>query len=180
MNRFTELPTSDHERVVSCHDYATGLRAIIAVHDTTLGPALGGLRMWDYASEDEALFNVLRLARGMTLKSATAGLNFGGGKAVILDDSRTQKSAALLRRFGRCPACRFPCPRAKKHPDFSGKVKAVDSRDLWREAGCFAEEPRLPLQPQRRNLHGSRPPPRLGDGRVNAGQKVARIFCTSK
>ena len=100
MNRFTELPTSNHERVVSCHDHATGLRAIIAVHDTTLGPALGGLRMWDYASEDEALFDVLRLARGMTLKSAAAGLNFGGGKAVILGDSRTQKSAALLRCFG--------------------------------------------------------------------------------
>lgn len=73
---------------------------MIAVHDTTLGPALGGLRMWDYASEEEALFDVLRLARGMTLKSAAAGLRFGGGKAVIVGDSRTQKTAALLRRFG--------------------------------------------------------------------------------
>lgn len=101
MNLFSEIPTPNHELVVSCHDQATGLRAIIAVHDTTLGPALGGLRMWDYASEDEALFDVLRLARGMTLKSAAAGLNFGGGKAVILGDSRTHKSAALLRRFGQ-------------------------------------------------------------------------------
>lgn len=92
---------SDHESVVSCDDPATGLRSIIAVHDTTLGPALGGLRMWDYVSEEEAIFDVLRLARGMTLKSAAAGLNFGGGKAVILGDSRTLKSPALLRRFGQ-------------------------------------------------------------------------------
>ncbi len=101
MNRLTTLSTSSHELVVSCQDHSTGLRAIIAVHDTTLGPALGGLRMWDYATEDEALFDVLRLARGMTLKSAAAGLHFGGGKAVILGDSRTQKCAALLRRFGQ-------------------------------------------------------------------------------
>ena len=74
--------------------------AIIAVHDTTLGPALGGLRMWPYASEEEALFDVLRLARGMTYKSAAAGLRFGGGKAVIVGDSRTSKTPALLRRFG--------------------------------------------------------------------------------
>src|SRR5438046_793942 len=82
-------------------DPATGLRAIIAVHNTTLGPALGGLRMWTYASEDEALFDDVRLARGMTYKSAAAGLGFGGGKAVILGDSRTQKTGALLRRFGQ-------------------------------------------------------------------------------
>ena len=101
MNTITEIPATDHELILSCHDDATGLRAIIAVHDTTLGPSLGGLRMWNYATEDEALFDVLRLARGMTLKSAAAGLNFGGGKAVIIGDSRTHKSAALLRRFGQ-------------------------------------------------------------------------------
>ena len=101
MKTFRQLATSDHEMVVFCNDNATGLRAIIAVHDTTLGPSLGGLRMWPYASEDEALFDVVRLARGMTYKSAAAGLPFGGGKAVILGDSRTQKSPALLRRFGK-------------------------------------------------------------------------------
>jgi leucine dehydrogenase len=91
---------SEHEQVVFCRDHATGLHAVIAVHDTTLGPALGGLRMWPYQSEQEALIDVLRLARGMTYKSAAAGLQFGGGKAVIIGDSRTHKTPALLRRFG--------------------------------------------------------------------------------
>ncbi len=101
MSIFQQLTTTDQEMVVFCNDSATGLRAIIAVHDTTLGPSLGGLRMWPYASEGEALFDVIRLARGMTCKSAAAGLPLGGGKAVILGDSRTQKSHALLRRFGK-------------------------------------------------------------------------------
>ncbi|WP_218280687.1 Glu/Leu/Phe/Val dehydrogenase dimerization domain-containing protein [Verrucomicrobium spinosum] len=89
-----------HETVQVCMDPATGLRAIIAVHDTRLGPALGGVRMWNYATEEEAQFDVLRLARGMTYKAAAAGLNLGGGKAVIMGDSRRDKSDALLRRFG--------------------------------------------------------------------------------
>ncbi|MGB0423655.1 MAG: Glu/Leu/Phe/Val dehydrogenase dimerization domain-containing protein, partial [Flavobacteriales bacterium] len=71
----------NHEQVLFCQDEATGLKAIIAVHDTTLGPSLGGTRMWHYANEDEALVDVLRLSRGMTYKAATAGLNLGGGKA---------------------------------------------------------------------------------------------------
>ncbi|MFN3874746.1 MAG: Glu/Leu/Phe/Val dehydrogenase dimerization domain-containing protein [Flavobacteriales bacterium] len=91
----------DHEEVLFCHDRATGLRAIIAVHDTTLGPALGGTRMWPYASEHEAFSDVLRLSRGMTYKSALAGLDLGGGKAVIIGDARTQKTEAMFRRFGR-------------------------------------------------------------------------------
>lgn len=91
----------DHEEVLFCHDRATGLKAIIAVHDTTLGPALGGTRMWPYATEAEALNDVLRLSRGMTYKSALAGLDLGGGKAVIIGDARTQKTEALFRRFGR-------------------------------------------------------------------------------
>lgn len=91
----------DHEQVVFCQDKATGLRAIIAIHNTTLGPAAGGTRMWAYASEEEALTDVLRLSRGMTYKSALAGLNLGGGKAVIIGDARKHKSEALLRRFGR-------------------------------------------------------------------------------
>ncbi|HPF89791.1 MAG TPA: Glu/Leu/Phe/Val dehydrogenase dimerization domain-containing protein [Flavobacteriales bacterium] len=91
----------DHEEVLFCHDRSTGLKAIIAIHDTTLGPALGGTRMWPYASEVEALNDVLRLSRGMTYKSSLAGLDLGGGKAVIIGDARTQKTEAMFRRFGR-------------------------------------------------------------------------------
>jgi leucine dehydrogenase len=95
------METHDHEEVLFSFDRTTGLRAIIAVHDTTLGPALGGTRMWPYASEVEALNDVMRLSRGMTYKSALAGLDLGGGKAVIIGDARTQKTEAMFRRFGR-------------------------------------------------------------------------------
>ncbi len=91
----------EHEQVLFCFDRPTGLRAIIAIHDTTLGPALGGTRMWPYASEDEALRDVLRLSRGMTYKSSLAGLDLGGGKAVIIGEARTQKTEAMFRRFGQ-------------------------------------------------------------------------------
>ncbi|GAB4255494.1 MAG: Glu/Leu/Phe/Val dehydrogenase [Vicingaceae bacterium] len=90
-----------HEEVVFCQDEATGLKAIIAIHNTVLGPALGGTRMWHYASTDEALTDVLRLSRGMTYKNAISGLNLGGGKAVIIGDARKDKSEALFRRFGK-------------------------------------------------------------------------------
>src|SRR5690606_12787228 len=90
-----------HEEVLFCNDSTTGLRAIIALHDTTLGPALGGTRMWPYATEADALEDVLRLSRGMTYKSSLAGLDLGGGKAVIIGDPRTQKTEAMFRRFGR-------------------------------------------------------------------------------
>ncbi|MAX81082.1 MAG: leucine dehydrogenase [Crocinitomicaceae bacterium] len=90
-----------HEQVVFCNDKATGLRAIIGIHNTVLGPALGGTRMWNYASEEEALRDVMRLSRGMTYKAAVSGLNLGGGKAVIIGDARTQKNEALMRRFGK-------------------------------------------------------------------------------
>nr|WP_211112328.1 Glu/Leu/Phe/Val dehydrogenase dimerization domain-containing protein [Azospirillum soli] len=90
-----------HEQVVFCCDPASGLRAIIAIHDTTLGPSLGGCRMWPYASDWEALRDVLRLSRGMTYKSALAGLPLGGGKSVIIGNPRTDKSEALLRAMGR-------------------------------------------------------------------------------
>ncbi len=90
-----------HEQVVFGHDAASGLRAIIAIHNTCLGPALGGCRMWPYASEAEALTDVLRLASGMTYKSALAGLAYGGGKAVILGDPRRDKSQALFLAMGR-------------------------------------------------------------------------------
>ncbi len=97
----SKMVTYDHEQVVFCQDNATGLKAIIAIHNTTLGPALGGTRMWNYNNEVEALNDVLRLSRGMTYKAAITGLNLGGGKAVIIGDSYTQKSEALFRRFGK-------------------------------------------------------------------------------
>ena len=90
-----------HEQVVFCEDKNAGLKAIIAIHDTTLGPALGGCRMWPYESEADALTDVLRLSRGMTYKAAAAGLNLGGGKAVIIGDPKHDKSEALFRVFGR-------------------------------------------------------------------------------
>jgi leucine dehydrogenase len=98
---FTEIEKNEHEQVVFCSDTKVGLRAIIAVHNTTLGPALGGTRMWPYASEADALADVLRLARGMTYKAAVAGLNLGGGKAVIIGDASKHKTEALFRTYGR-------------------------------------------------------------------------------
>ncbi|HKS43560.1 MAG TPA: Glu/Leu/Phe/Val dehydrogenase dimerization domain-containing protein [Amycolatopsis sp.] len=90
-----------HEQVVFCQDAATGLKAIIAVHSTALGPALGGTRFYPYPSESDALADVLALAKGMSYKNALAGLDFGGGKAVIIGDPATLKSEALLRAYGR-------------------------------------------------------------------------------
>lgn len=101
MNLFDELAKRDHEQVVFCNDKESGLKAIIAIHNTTLGPALGGCRMWPYASDEEALRDALRLSRGMTYKSAAAGLNLGGGKAVIIGDPKTMKCEKLFRVFGR-------------------------------------------------------------------------------
>lgn len=97
----SQMHVNNHEQVVFCHDKDTGLKAIIAIHNTVLGPSLGGTRMWSYASETEALTDVLRLSRGMTYKAAVAGLNLGGGKAVIIGDARKDKSEALMRRFGK-------------------------------------------------------------------------------
>ena len=91
----------NHEQVLFCNDKDTGLKAIIAIHNTTLGPALGGTRMWNYNTEADALRDALRLSRGMTYKAAAAGLNLGGGKAVIIGDASKIKSEALLRRFGK-------------------------------------------------------------------------------
>ena len=98
---FNKLEKYGHQKVVYCSDPDTGLRAIIAIHDTTLGPALGGTRMFAYKTETEALNDVLRLSRSMTYKAAITGLNLGGGKAVIIGDSRINKSEAMMRRFGR-------------------------------------------------------------------------------
>ena len=98
---FQQIEKMGHEQIVFCNDEYTGLKAIIAIHNTVLGPALGGTRMWNYASEAEALTDVLRLSRGMTFKAAISGLNLGGGKAVIIGDPKKVKSEALLRRFGK-------------------------------------------------------------------------------
>ncbi len=98
LEKMTQL---GHQQVVFSLDERVGLRAIIAIHDTTLGPALGGVRFWPYQSESEALTDVLRLSRGMTYKAAISGLNLGGGKSVIIGDPLILKSEVLLRRFGQ-------------------------------------------------------------------------------
>jgi leucine dehydrogenase len=98
---FSKLQHYEHEQIVVCSEPNIGLKAIIAIHDTTLGPALGGVRMWPYNNEQEALRDVLRLSRGMTYKAAISGLNLGGGKAVIIGDPRKDKNEALFRAFGR-------------------------------------------------------------------------------
>jgi leucine dehydrogenase len=97
---FESVDFDNHEQVAFCNDPASGLKAIIAVHNTARGPAVGGCRMWPYRSEAEALTDVLRLSRGMTYKSAVAGLPFGGGKSVIIGDPRTDKSERLFRALG--------------------------------------------------------------------------------
>jgi leucine dehydrogenase len=101
MKIFDAINKYGHEQIVLCHDEATNLRAIIAIHNTILGPALGGCRMWPFESEEEAIFDAMRLSRGMTYKNAAAGLNLGGGKAVIIGDPNKDKSEALFRAFGR-------------------------------------------------------------------------------
>jgi len=98
---FGQVSFDGHEQVVFCHDKDTGLKAIIGIHNTVLGPALGGTRMWKYANEWEALNDVLRLSRGMSFKSSISGLNLGGGKAVIIGDAKTEKTPELMRRFGK-------------------------------------------------------------------------------
>ena len=101
MKAIEYMETHGHEQLLVCLEPSVGMKAFIAIHDTTLGPSCGGLRIWPHASDDDAVMDVLRLSRAMTYKSAVAGLNFGGGKALILADSRTDKSEAMLRAFGR-------------------------------------------------------------------------------
>ncbi|PKL83406.1 MAG: leucine dehydrogenase [Ignavibacteriae bacterium HGW-Ignavibacteriae-3] len=101
MEYFESMEKYGHEQVVFCSNAESGLKAIIAIHNTTLGPALGGTRMWNYESADQAINDVLRLSRGMTYKAAVSGLNLGGGKAVIIGDSSTQKNELLFRTFGK-------------------------------------------------------------------------------
>ncbi|MCB0447879.1 MAG: Glu/Leu/Phe/Val dehydrogenase [Gelidibacter sp.] len=97
---FGQISFDNHEQIVFCNDKDTGLKAIIGIHNTVLGPALGGTRMWNYNNEWEAVNDVLRLSRGMTFKAAVTGLNLGGGKAVIIGDAKKQKTPELMRKFG--------------------------------------------------------------------------------
>jgi len=101
MEIFSLLSELGHEQVVFCHEPSCGYKGIIAIHDTTLGPSLGGTRFWNYASDEEALIDALRLSRGMTYKAAVAGLNLGGGKSVIIGDPRTTRREMIFRAHGR-------------------------------------------------------------------------------
>jgi leucine dehydrogenase len=101
MKIFEEMSKSGHEQVVFCHEQSTGLRAVIAIHNTICGPALGGCRMWPFESEEEAIADALRLSKAMTYKNAAAGLNLGGGKTVIIGNPNKDKSEALFRALGR-------------------------------------------------------------------------------
>ncbi|HAQ07955.1 MAG TPA: leucine dehydrogenase [Bacillus bacterium] len=97
---FEEMKSNGHEQVIFNYDKTTGLKSIVAIHDTTLGPALGGCRMWNYESTDEALLDVLRLSKGMTYKCGVSGVTYGGGKAVIIGDPKSDKSDELFQAFG--------------------------------------------------------------------------------
>ena len=101
MDAFKSMAAYAHEQLVLCHEPSCGYFGIIAVHDTTLGPALGGTRFWQYATTDDAVTDALRLARGMSYKSAVAGLNLGGGKSVIVGDNKRRDREALFRAHGR-------------------------------------------------------------------------------
>jgi leucine dehydrogenase len=101
MKLFDTISSMGHEQLVLCHDPAAGYRGIIAIHSTVLGPALGGTRFWNYASDDESVVDALRLARGMTYKNAVAGLNLGGGKSVIIGDNKTADRELIFRAHGR-------------------------------------------------------------------------------
>jgi leucine dehydrogenase len=101
MEIFELIEAHEHEQVLFCYEPAAGYRGIIAIHNTTLGPALGGTRLWNYRSDREAVVDVLRLARGMTYKAAVAGLNLGGGKAVIIGDPKVKRREMLFRAHGR-------------------------------------------------------------------------------
>jgi len=101
MKLFKELVSRGHEQIALFNDPESGLKGVVAIHNTTLGPALGGCRMWKYKTEEDAIIDVLRLSKGMTYKASIAGLNLGGGKAVIIGDAKKDKTEKLFRSFGR-------------------------------------------------------------------------------
>ena len=98
---FEQMLLPGHEQVLFAQDPQTGLKAVIAIHSSVLGPALGGTRMWNYASDQDGITDALRLSRGMTYKNAISGLNLGGGKAVIIGDASKLKTEALMRSYGK-------------------------------------------------------------------------------
>src|SRR6478609_7374038 len=101
MKLFDTISSMGHEQLVMCHDPAAGYKGIIAIHNTVLGPALGGTRFWNYGTDQDAFVDALRLSRGMTYKAAVAGLNLGGGKSVIIGDPRTTRREEIFRAHGR-------------------------------------------------------------------------------
>jgi leucine dehydrogenase len=101
LDLFTKLKAGSHEQLVFFREQVSRLRAIVAIHDTTLGPAIGGVRMWPYETEEEAIEDALRLSKAMTYKAAGAGLNFGGGQTVMIGEPRTEKTESLFRALGR-------------------------------------------------------------------------------
>ncbi|HPN61374.1 MAG TPA: Glu/Leu/Phe/Val dehydrogenase dimerization domain-containing protein, partial [Bacilli bacterium] len=101
MEKFDYMAKNGYEQLIYFYDKTTGLKGITCIHDTTLGPALGGTRIWNYQNEEEAVLDALRLARGMTYKNAAAGLNLGGGKTVLIGDADQCKSEAYFRALGR-------------------------------------------------------------------------------
>ena len=119
---FEKIHADDYEQIIFCNDNRTGLKAIIALHSSALGPATGGCRMWNYRNEEEALTDVLRLAKGMTYKASISGLPLGGGKAIIIGDSN-KKTPELLRRFG-------DFVESLKGNYITAKDVGIDSKDL--------------------------------------------------
>ena len=101
MELFSMMGEHEHEQIVVCHEPSCGYKGIIAIHNTVLGPALGGTRFWNYGSDEEAFVDALRLSRGMTYKAAVAGLNLGGGKSVIVGDPKTSRREEIFRAHGR-------------------------------------------------------------------------------
>lgn len=154
MSVFQKIST--HEQVVFCNHEESGLRAIVAIHDTTLGPALGGCRMWPYKTEEEALQDVLRLAEGMTYKCAAADVDFGGGKAVIIGDPKIDKSPELFRAFGRFVESlngRFYTGTDMVQPL---KTSSMHPGNLIVLSGCLKNTGEAVILPSRRHLVSSR------------------------
>ncbi|OWZ83178.1 Glu/Leu/Phe/Val family dehydrogenase [Natranaerobius trueperi] len=133
---FNEMEKQGHEQVIFNYDKTTGLKAIIAIHDTTLGPALGGCRMMDYESEDDALADVLRLSKGMTYKCGVSGVDYGGGKTVIIGDSK-EKSEGMFRALGRF----VQTIRGRYYTGTDVGTAPDDFIDAMRETDCIVGRP---------------------------------------
>lgn len=179
-----------HELIVFGHDSATGLFAVIAIHDTRLGPALGGCRMWPYQNTDEALTDALRLSRGMTYKNALAGLDYGGGKAVIIADPKQDKTPELMRAFGRkvdalgglyitgedvglTPADMEMIGKATKHVRGSARNERGDPSPYTALGVCYGIQSALAYKFGSTDLHGRKV---SIQGLGNVGFSLARLL----